>query len=194
MIARGSTPTGIAYDGNYIWSCDWVENKIYKHSNNETLSIIKSYYFAAIPPTGMCYYDGHLFVAEGIMHINEYDLDFENYASYSIAGESITGITYDGNNFWSCDWMSNKIRKHSSNFMIIKEYDGPGSCVYDIAFDGEFLWSCCFDSGKVYKHNNDETLSIADSFTYGTKPSGITFSGGFIWVCGEDSKIRKYTY
>src|SRR3989339_870517 len=59
-----SQPTSIAFDGQNIWSCDWMGQGIYKHKTDSSLSISKIFYFPGKHITALSWADGFIWSAD----------------------------------------------------------------------------------------------------------------------------------
>lgn len=63
VAAPGPAPSGLAWDGENLWSCDSYTGKIYQH--DARLEAKSEFASPAQKPVGLAWYDGALWVADG---------------------------------------------------------------------------------------------------------------------------------
>lgn len=190
----GDHPTGMTFDGKYIWICDSSTYKIYKIDplNGKIEKTIEAPGFA---PRGVAW-DGNLLWyidgKEGWI----YGINLKTGISEKILESNSSnpgGLVFDGNFLWMIDNNAKKI-------LMINRKDGmmhrniPCPCVdaKDLAFDGKYLW--------VSDHNRDMLYRIdpasGDVLTFiasnGPFPYGICWDGKTLWNADyQNAKIYK---
>ena len=118
------------------------------------------------------------------------------YSAPTTPDSLISGLTWDGNNIWSCCAEDDKIYKHNmdATLSIANTYNSPDMAPWGLAWDGTNIWSIDPYADEIYKHNMDATLSVANTYTApGTYGTGLTWDGSTIWSCdGNSYKIYKH--
>ncbi|MBN1385256.1 MAG: response regulator [Elusimicrobia bacterium] len=198
-------PSEIMWDGKYLWSCDWYNQKIFKHNMDNSLSIVKTYQFHDIHPIAVCLAGDYIWscdVCTGKIYVHKLNENLPLVASYKSPSVAPSGLAWDGKNLWSCDADSDKIYKHKidNKLSVIDVYASPSTNPSGLAWDGKNLWSCDSDSNKIYKHKMDATLSVGSWYSlsvYSSKKSkltGLTLDDNYIWTVDEaNKKIHRHS-
>jgi CheY-like chemotaxis protein len=200
-------PTSVAWEkkskDRYLWVSDWLEQNIWKHNINPSLSVAKVYHFPKNYPGGLAIGNGHIWSSDasaGRIYMHIFDGNLTVSAAYKSPGPNPTALCCDKTFLWSCDADTKKIYKHrlDDNLSVVSVYASPGPFPAGIFWDGENIWSCDADTNKVYKHNMDGLLSVAGEYQPGpladgeNKISGLTFDGKNIWFALEGAgKVCK---
>ena len=96
----GNRINGLAsVDRNSIWAASSNEARLYLFNYND--NTIENEFAVDIRPAGLDYQDGFLFISDGnSFHKCQTFPAFEVLESYYIENIAVTGIAYDGTNFW----------------------------------------------------------------------------------------------
>ncbi len=91
---------------------------------------------------GLYYLDGYLWISSGHDHqLLKYDLSTQQVVkSLDIPATEAAGLTYDGENFWVCDYSKRTLCKISPEGDILGSYVTPYSTPYGVTWDGTNLW------------------------------------------------------
>ena len=190
----GPWPSGLAYDGTYLWSVDCLDNKIYKLTKSGDV-------VGSIPaPTGISSglaWDGnHFWVTEWNTY-KIYEIDpgsgqvLNSFDAPDSGNEYPYGLAWDGTYLWTSN--SNGIYRLDPNTGSIL-----GTCngspfkfgqAYGLTWDGQYLWAGSWLDGTIMKisvPNNACTYSIspaAQSFgsSGGTASLDVTAPSGCDW-------------
>ena len=187
----GSSPTGLTFDGTYLWNADDSADKIYKLDLSGT--ILASFDSPGSSPKGLTF-DGYCLWNANYWTNTIYKLDLSGtiLASFDSPGYGRYGLTYEGIYFWNADLIDDKIYKLVPPGTIIASFDSPGSSPTGLTFDGTYLWNADASANKIYKL--DLSGTIIDSFdSPGSSPKGLAFDGTYLWVADDsDDKIYKW--
>jgi hypothetical protein len=124
--------SGLAWDGNNLWSCDYNPKKIYKHSNDQNLTVLEEYTSPAYFPYALVW-DGRYLWCYDFQDNTIYKLDTNGALlnSYKVEGFGgpnegiLTDLTWDGSSLWAVAWYSDRIYKCGiidGIFKPVKEY------------------------------------------------------------------------
>ncbi|OGS17778.1 MAG: hypothetical protein A3J83_06650 [Elusimicrobia bacterium RIFOXYA2_FULL_40_6] len=205
--APSDNPSEVMWDGQNIWSSDWFKETIYKHNQDETFSVAKTYYFHDnTHPIALCWGGQYIWSCDAWVdkiYVHKLNDGLSLVASYKSPSTNPSGLAWDGQNLWSCDSDSDEIYKHSmdNKLSVIAIYKSPSTNPSGLTWDGKNLWSCDSDSGKIYKYNMDSALSVAVVYSSdeylleGSKLTGLAWDGKYIWTCDEGlKKIYKHNF
>ena len=106
----GAWITGLAsVDYKKIWAASNNESSLYLY-NYDTENIDQTITLE-IQPQGLDYQNGFLFICDGrFVHKTQVSPTFKVLKSYKIIGTSISGIAFDGNNFWVSGYKDGKYK------------------------------------------------------------------------------------
>lgn len=157
-----SFPTGLTWDGQYLWNCDFNSETIYAIDPADG-SVIKSFRAPGTDPEGLTW-DGKY-----LWHVDSGN-------SYTLGCAQAKLYIY-------------KIDPRSGEAVQKFEAPGPGCNAEDLAWDGTYLWYV--DGGKeertdgtssIYKMDPDSGRIVANFDTPGEHPSGIAWDGSYLWL------------
>lgn len=201
-------PTSLACEtkgkSQYLWISDWLEQSIWKHNMDKTLSVIQVFHLAKNYPNGIAAGNGVLWSSDSSTHrIYKHNMDesLTVSAAFTSPGSNPSGLCWDGTFLWSCDSDRKKIFKHrlDSDLSVVSAYNSPGPSPAGISWDGKNIWSCDADTNKIYKHNMDNFLSVAKEyqplpFASGkNRITGLAWDGKYLWFALEGTgQICRY--
>jgi hypothetical protein len=204
----GSNPSGITWDGTYIWTCDSSTGKIYKHNIDTNLTVIATYNSPNLSPSrspsGLAWDGASLWSCDdniSIIYKHNMDSTLSLAKSYGISdvygGTKPKALMWDGANLWSTNsnYGDYKIYKHNmdATLTIANTYTPPNNNSVGLAWDGIYIYSIDALNPVIYKHNRDSSLSISDTTVFYTDIGlrGLVWDGHNFWFCGA-GKIYKY--
>lgn len=193
-------PSGLAYDGTYLWLSSYKKNGgIYK-LNPDDGSVSRKY----MPPVsqydsygGITYDGSHLWQVdryEGKLYkLNPSDCSI--ISSISGPDKSPSGLTWDGKYLWTYGYPSYKIYKiNPSDGTIIATFDPPSGIEQNagLAFDGTYMWisggSYLYElNGYIYKLNPSDCSVISAYEAPCSRPISLTWDGKYLWCASFDS-------
>ena len=193
----GDSPTGLAWDGQYLWNANSSENpdkqKIYQLTN--TGEIINSFTAPGGGPSGLAW-DGQFMWNVSYFDDKVYKLTTDGQVIGDIDTpdpENIapSGLTWDGNNFWitgiNNDIDQNTVYKVSKTGNVLdsfnlKKAESSKKINWGLAWDGEYLWTCRWDdyTKKIEKIDfNGENIESFQSPA--ESPRGLLWAEDHLW-------------
>jgi len=206
----GPSPSGLAWDGEYLWVSDDSTDTIYKISSLDG-SVVSSFDSPGSDPKDLAWDGTNLWAVEG-KEVTMYKL---NPASgdtmtsihldiYNPGGEAtitLYGLAWDGSHlFYSyiitkdgSISFSNKIQKINPQNSEIDSLD-CFSTNHGLAYDGNSLWYSYlrgngYFNGGVVELEMPYYKPIKLFHTPGNYPTGLTWDGSYLWLAdvGADS-------
>ena len=197
--SQGPHPKGLAFDGTYLWSVDFLDNKIYKLSNSG--AVIGSIPAPSGISSGLAWDGSNLWVSEWFSY-KIYKLNPDSgqilmsFNAPDFEEEYPYGLAWDGAHLW----VSN-----SNGIYMLDPVTGAvlGSCndsafkygrAYGMTWDGQYLWGGSWVSNSIIKIDvptldttKDLTLSGGWDSTFTIQSSittvnSMTISNGSITV------------
>jgi len=190
----GPGPTGLAWDGTYLWNADTNEGKIYKldPSSGKVIASLDASDFIL---EGLTWDGSYLWAVDG-GECKLYKLDPNDgriIASLNAPGSNPTGLTWDGNYLWNADADKAKIYKiNPRNGKVIDILNAPGEFPEGLAWDGAYLWNVEAWEGKIYKLNPSNGQVITSFAAPGSNPTGLVWDGTYLWNAdSQEGKIYR---
>lgn len=193
-------PTGITWDGKFLWICDWSTQMIYKHRIDAALTLEKHFPMADIPTVSIAWGDDVLWSVGQDGNIRKHLLDgrLTVVSLIRMSGVSPSALAWDGKNLWSSDANSRKIVRHlpDESLTVIASYDFPGKNPVGMVWMGKDLWVADEGTGTLYRLNFDkEVFTLQESLRPGVhlpgtnKLSGLCADGKNIWTISEGTGL-----
>lgn len=190
----GPCPTGLAFDGKYLWLADGSTDKIYKISP-ETGAVVSSFDSPGHHPEGLAWdgqYLWHIDSGEKLM----YKLDPATGTALTILesnSPSPRDLTWDGEYLWIADYQSDTLLKVSPiDGMMVQTFASPAGEPTGLAFDGRYLWVGDRGQDRVYLVNPADGLCLSSLRSYGPFPYGLAWAGDTLWnVDYENDEIYQ---
>ena len=179
-------PTGLAWDGTYLWTADYWDGSVNKIDiNNGT--VISSFNPPGETPRGLAWDGSYIWVSDYLTEMI-YKIDPSTgtvILSFTTPGEYPTGLTWSAESIISAGYYRGDI--HTCRLFKIDPNTGKEvsyvQCQYynpkGLAWDGVFLWNVESDCYGVHKIDPSTDI-IADSFPSPTDtPEGLTILSSF---------------
>ncbi len=198
-----SYPSGLTWDGDHLWVCDFQADKIYQlNAEGKVVHTIES---PAYWPSGLAWDGQYLWNSDVKGLIPEGD-EYHEGRIYKIDPKDGTilktlpaptpspmGLAWDGQYMWCVDNLHHKlIQFDPEDGTTIKEYPSPAGSPQGITFDGEYLWISDRGADEIYMVNPETGNVIIIAKTPGKYARGLTFDGTHLWnVDFETRKIYK---
>jgi len=189
-------PSGIAWDGSYLWVCGYNEYRIFcvDPGTGDTLKTIP---LNIQRPYGICYYDSSLYVLDNdnrrvvILSYSGAITDTLNLLEF---GNIIfpTGLYVCSQRLWFNDTKGAAFGYAGDSTMFIMDrlYGYPAYADFPsgIACDGTNIWVNDNASGSTAKINGT-TFEMTQRFTApgGQYPNGLAWAGNGLWYINNDS-------
>ena len=174
---------GLAWDGDYLWSCGSPTVCFVRLT---TEGSVVSSFRVTIGGYGLCEgatWDGAYLWSTWAAA--SYDVGFTRYTT---AGSRVGHFRLDpgaagtAGLAWENDGLWCKNRKYDTGGLMVASFPAPFD-LYDLAWDGHYLWS----GNKQLTTTGSFVQSFAPP-AIGT-PSGTTFDGNYLWI-----NINRWTY
>jgi transglutaminase-like putative cysteine protease/sugar lactone lactonase YvrE len=199
----GNYPTGMTFDGKYIWMADRGSDELYciDPANGKVVRKLES---PAYWPLGMAWDGKYLWNADlkGGKDVSEdydgiiYKLDPENgdiLQTLVAPSKSPVGLAWDGNYLWSVDDKSDElIQFNPEDGTTIRSFKAPSQNCSGLAFDGKYLWVSDNRRNEIYMvdPSNGKVIILANS--PGPFTSGLCYDGTNLWAVDyQEHKLYK---
>ena len=192
----GSCPTGLTFDGKYLWNCDRKTDMIYK-INPKDGSVVDSLTSPGYRPRGLTW-DGK--------YLWNVDASEEEYFIYQIDPQSRLvvktlwapcnqpeGLAWDGEFLWIIDDGENNIHQISTeDGTTINTIPSPSKYPCGLAYDGKYLWVTDRIKDMIYMISPDEGDVILFFESPGKYARGLAWDGENVWnVDYQSDEIYK---
>jgi len=192
--APGTCPTGLTWDGNFLWVADRKTDSLYKIDPKDG-SIEKSIPSPSFWPMGLAW-DGKFLWNVDIREEIIYKIDPESeQVVFSIPTPcpNPRGLACDHNNLWVCDDKEDKIYQVSpEDGTIISSFQSPSSNPTGLSYDGTYLWIADRIRDEIYMVTPDkgDVVIILDSIAPYIR--GLAWDGQYLWTNDyQTDKIYK---
>ena len=190
----GPLPTGLTFDGKYLWLADASTDKIYK-INPESGEVVSNFDSPGFHPEGLAWdgkYLWHVDAAEKYM----YQIDPSNGKALKVLESNSPNprdLAWDGKYIWMVDYKSDQILKVSpEDGMMVQIIPSPAGEPTGIAFDGKYLWVADRGTDRIYLVNPADGICLSSLRSYGPFPYGLAWDGNFLWTVDyENREIYK---
>ncbi len=188
----GDFPTGMTYDGEYIWMADRKEDKIFC-IDPENGKVIRSIPSPGYWPMGMAW-DGEAFwnadVKGGLPQSENYNGKIyridpatgDILRTIQAPSSTPRGLTWDGKYLWCVDNREDQVIQFSpEDGTTIRSFDAPGNDPRGITFDGTYLWISDRVHNEIYmvEPNTGDVLICIQS--PGPYPRGLCYDDESLW-------------
>jgi transglutaminase-like putative cysteine protease len=179
----GSCPTGLAFDGKYLWNCDRKTDMIYK-INPEDGKVVDSISSPGFRPVGLCWDGKTLWNVDA-----EENLIFQIDVKSGVATKTLSapcqmpqGLAWDGQYLWIADDAKNEIDQISTDDgTTITTIPAPSSTPCGLAYDGKYLWVSDRISNVIYMITPDKGEVILFFDAPGPYAYGLAWDGKNLW-------------
>jgi len=194
----GSYPTGVAFDGSYVWIADDGTDRIYK-VNPSTGSIVSQFPAPGRSPEGLAWDGTYLWVCDWgtdkIYKVNPTtgDIVYQIPAPYGYCRD----IAWDGAYLWVVDSVTDIVCKlNPITGAVVKSFASPCPKPRGLAWDGSYLWVSDDDTGYIIRLS---TNGVAYGWMRGkgNRPYGLAWQPPkYLWVAdyGLDQLYRLNTH
>lgn len=191
----GAQPTGMLFDGNYIWVSNNSSNSVTKLQPDD--GAVLGTFSTGSYPVGLAFDGVNIWIANFGFNgagntATVLSARTGRPASFSPVpvGQGPRGLTFDGANIWAADSAGGTVTKvRASDGILLGTYTvGPGpEC---LTFDGANIWVTNRDDSSLTKIRVSDG-KLMGTFTVGRGPFGITFALGHIWVANAGSNVTE---
>jgi transglutaminase-like putative cysteine protease len=189
FAAPGDFPTGLTYDGKYLWNTDRKTDMLYK-IDPKSGKILTSLPSPGYQPEDLAFDGKYIWCLdkeENMIH----KLDPEtgiNVKTIWAPCERPRGMTYDGKYLWLSDIRGDELLQISTeDGTTIVSHKAPSGNVHGLAFDGEYLWASDRIANKIYLVEPETGHVIFYFDSPGEFPRGLAHDGKNLWNCDYQS-------
>ena len=185
FASPGSCPTGLTFDGKYLWNCDRKTDMIYK-IDPKNGNVVDSLTSPGYRPRGLTW-DGK--------YLWNVDASEEEYFIYQIDPKSglvvktlwapcdrPEGLAWDGEFLWIADDGDNKIHQISTeDGTTINTIPSPSKYPCGLAYDGKYLWVTDRIADMIYMITPDKGEVILFFDAPDAYARGLAWDGKNLW-------------
>jgi len=190
----GPNPTGLAFDGKFLWLADNRLDQIFK-MDPQSGKVIKSFASPGFHPEGLAW-DGQYLWHVDAEEKRVYCLDPEKGMALKTLesnSEDPRDLAWDGKNLWMTD-VKNKTLLCVSPIdgMMIQQFPAPGNEPTGLEYDGKYLWITDRTADRIYLVDPVTGWCLSSIRSYGPFPAGLAWDGQFLWnVDYENEEIYQ---
>jgi hypothetical protein len=180
----GHYPTGLAWDGRYLWLADRDCSMLYG-IDPASGAVMDSVECPAFSPLGLGYGGGCLWIS-GYYEKGIYKLDMTTRKVVDVISapsDLTTGLAWDGGYLWASDASAREIVKLDPlDGTTMKTIKAPSRYSNGLAFDGEYLWVSDRRADKIYSVVPATGLVVLALDSPGPYPRGLAWNEKTLWV------------
>ena len=193
-LSSPSFPTGLAWDGEYLWVAENVLDKIHK-IDPSTGAVIYSFDAPGDEPSGLTWDGLYLWCADWNKD-KIYQINSSTGAviySFDSPGSQPTGLAWDGQYLWNADNAGGTIFKiNSSVGAVVASFDSPSIDPKGLAWDGQYLWVSITPEAKIYRIDPSNGVVVNFAYDPGNYAAGLAWDGHYLWESDHyDHNVNK---
>ncbi|KPL04103.1 MAG: hypothetical protein AMJ73_04675 [candidate division Zixibacteria bacterium SM1_73] len=185
FASPGSCPTGLTFDGKYLWNCDRKTDMIYKIDPKDGKAV-DSISSPGYRPIGLTW-DGkflwNLDASEETFYI--YQIDPKTGVAVKTLWapcDRPEGLAWDGKYLWIADDRENKIHQISTeDGTTIITIPAPSKYPCGLTYDGKYLWVSDRISNMIYMITPDKGEVILFFDAPAAYARGLAWDGKNLW-------------
>ncbi len=183
LDSPGQFPTGLTFDGFYLWVADRKTDQLYQLDPN-TGKQIKKLPAPGYSPTGLAWDGSHLWTIDDKENYL-YRINVQNGVAERII-EAYTrnpkDIAWDGKVLWIADDKLHIILSiDTEDGMMISNFPAPSDNPDGLTFDGKYLWITDRGNNKIYRVVPQTGQVIAVLNSPEAYPRGLAWANGTLW-------------
>ncbi|MBI4947379.1 MAG: transglutaminase [Bacteroidetes bacterium] len=195
----GAHPTGLTFDGKYLWLADRKTDKLYC-IDTASGKVIREIPSPAYWPTGLAWDGTNLWNADvkgGIPLAENYNGKIYKMDPKSgkilntVQAPSSTprGLVWDGKYLWCTDSHSAEIIQFDpKDGTTIKSFKAPAKDPRGLAFDGKYLWISDRRRDEIYMMDTEYGNVILIANAPGPFCEALCYDGKFLWAADYQNK------
>ncbi|MGB8658518.1 MAG: transglutaminase domain-containing protein [Candidatus Zixiibacteriota bacterium] len=189
-----SCPTGLTFDGKYLWNCDRKTDMLYKIDPDDG-KVVDSLPSPGFQPVGLTWDGKFLWNVDA-----EENLIFQIDPKTGVALKTLSapsqkseGLAWDGKYLWLADVGNQQIQQISTDDgTTITSIPAPSSNPGGLAYDGKYLWVSDRISNTIYMVTPERGDVILFFDSPGPYARGLAWDGKSLWnVDYQTDKIYK---
>jgi len=188
FAAPGPDPTGLAWDGAYLWITDSTAGYIYQLDKDGTQ--VGGFASPAPSPRGLDWDGAYLWNADNTAdYIYQLKTDGTQVAGFPPIGPDPTGLAWDGAYLWNADNTANYIYQLNPDGTQAGGFASPTGAAHGLGWDGTYLWHGSWGASYIYQLKTDGTQVGGFSVPFG--PWGAGWDGAYLW---DPTGSANYVY
>jgi len=186
-------PTGLAFDGKYIWLADGGTCQIYQ-IDPQNGKVIKQIKAPGFDPKGLAW-DGKLLwcvdAGEGWIYGINVQTGIAEKLLESNSPDPV-GLAFDGEFLWLVDNKEKKLLKiNRSDGMMHENIPTPSNNSRGLAFDGKYIWVADNGDDMLYRVDPSSGQVVTFMPAVGPYPYGLCWDGNTLW-CADFQNTEIY--
>lgn len=146
-----SHPKDMAYDGEFLWCVDFIDDAIYK-IHPDTGAILDSIPAPSGIASGLAW-DGENFwvsewLSDTVYKIARDGTVLDSFFAPGSPDEEPYGLTWDGQYLWHSTW-STIYKLDPSDGSVVLSFSSPPGGAYGLTWDGQYLWVTSWTSDVI---------------------------------------------
>ncbi len=194
-----SHPVSVSGNKDDVWIVDQKSRSLARmRVEGDYLMIVKVYQVPDFQPVSVVQGKTYLYTAssDGYLRQHNNDKKLSVTASVRAPGPSPSGLSWDGDNLWSCDAGTGKIYQHAKDMTVIDSFSSPAAIPAGLAWKGKALWVADSRNQLLWKlwrqkgKWKKEGPFMLDVFNHNPdlKLSGFTMWKNNAWIVSEGSR------
>lgn len=180
----GTCPTGLTYDGKYLWLADRKADKLFC-INPKNGNVVKSLDSPAYWPMGLAW-DGEALWNADVNTRKIYRIDPKTgtvLKTIDAPDNFPRGLAWDGRYLWCADNKSDLIIQLSpDDGTTIREFKSPAREPRGLCFDGQYLWVSDRVSDEIHMVDPESGCVLLITAAPGPFTRGMAFDGKYLWA------------
>ena len=190
LRAPSPCPSGIAFDGTFLWCCDRKTDTIYK-LDRESGRVLKEFSAPGFFPSSICFDGKNLRVAD-LFEKKIYCMDRETGVfsrEIEMSSPDITGMAWDSRHLWVCGSSSGTLSMlDPTDGTTIITIPAPSKNPTGLAFDGKYLWCADRVKDKIYVIDRELKDVLFSIDAPGKYAWGLAWDGSLLWNVDYQSR------
>jgi hypothetical protein len=184
FTSPGSCPTGLTFDGRYLWNCDRKTDMIYK-IDPQNGKVVDSLSTPGYRPIGLTWDGKYLWNVDVEENAFIYQIDPKTgvaLKTLSAPCDRAEGLAWDGQYLWIADDGENKLLQISTDDgTTINSIPSPSRNPCGLAYDGKYLWVSDRIANMIYMVTPDKGEVILFFESPGQYARGLAWDGKYLW-------------
>ncbi len=162
--------TSIASDGKWLWTCDWYNQSVYRHTPDAVLSLSRTFTREDFHPSAAAWDGNNLWTYaawENKLVKNKMDETLAVEQTWDTPDLQPYAMSFDGKEFWFCDEkkaLLGRFLPESALVKVLETFQSPGKNPVGICKAKDFLWSADGGTGLLYKHSLDKGYPVLEAY------------------------------
>ncbi|MFZ5515274.1 MAG: transglutaminase domain-containing protein [Candidatus Zhuqueibacterota bacterium] len=183
MNSPGDHPTGLAFDGKYLWVADRKTDNLYQIDPNNGL-VIHTFPAPGFSPTGLAWDGTHLWAMDDKERFL-YRMNIETGIAERVieaCTDNPKDICWDGTLLWVVDDKLDLVLSlDPEDGMMIHNFPSPADDPDGLAFDGHCLWIADRGENAIYRMDRNSGMVIGSIHAPDQYARGLAWDGAFLW-------------